>query len=915
MNGAQPGKPPLGGPASAPVREPGVEALPGYRLIEPLGRGGFGEVWKCEAPGGILKAIKFIKGQIDSATIGHQAAQEYHALKKVVGIRHPFILSMDRIEEVNEELLIVMELADRTLFDLFEAYRQAGYAGIPRDELLGYISEAAEALDLMNSQYNLQHLDIKPGNLFLIANHVKVADFGLVGDLGNVNKANDGGEEDGSGPVGITPLYVSPEVLQGRASPFSDQYSLAIVYQELLTGTLPFVGKNSRSLAMQHLMAEPAVDAVPVKDAAIVAKALSKEPTKRFPSCLAFVQALLTGEINAQPPATRIITPVAAASRMMRLQTEPRGGEMRIDGKGDEKKAGDVGRTTESFTEDPRNTTVTSPAALLGGQDELLAGYQYLDLVGRSPLGETWKVKDPKNNKKLAKIVTGFESADPKVEARNITILGSIKHPGVLKSEVLSAGTGRIAMVSEVVENSVWELFQTYRSQRLQGVPRSELLGYLREAAETLDDLGSRLNVYHLALTPRALMLPENDATLLADFGLVQLLWLPAGHALVGLNPRYGAPELADNAPCAQSDLYSLAVIFAEMLTGVHPFKKILSSRPGATNRGRASSRLIQPELDDLPAGDRSIVAQALHPDPGQRFQTCREFVELLELQGAAPDDPRHKHSSHSQAEVNSATWFDLPAEGHSTVQQTAQAVNAIVQSINAQWPIEVLSGIRFFHRPGEIIVHRCGAMLPPGMANAKLEGFRQACGATPVRSSETEFVYQLDKPPSFWQKMRSIQPGLEVMIRLQRPASKLAMLTEVTVLIAPYGAESEEATELLRSVGPKVLEQVRTYLQASPERHAHERFEYAIPIQVQPVFPRGELGAAIECQGKDISVGGIALFSPLELPTPQFIVHLMNPATGEITATPACVLRSHACHEGGWIEIGARFLLDGNST
>jgi serine/threonine protein kinase len=912
MNPARPGKIPPGLPAASSVREPGAEPLPGYRLIEPLGRGGFGEVWKCEAPGGILKAIKFIKGQIDSATIGHQAAQEYHALKKVVGIRHPFLLSMDRIEEVNDELLIVMELADRTLFDLFEAYRQAGYAGIPRDELIGYISEAAEALDLMNTQYNLQHLDIKPGNLFLVANHVKVADFGLVGDLGNVSKSDEEEGGDVHAPVGITPLYVSPEVLQGKASPNSDQYSLAIVYQELLTGTLPFVGKNSRSLAMQHLMAEPTVDAVPVKDAPIVIKALSKEPSKRFPSCLAFVQALLTGELTAQTPQTRIITPAAAASRILKaMPVEPK---VEAVGLNQADKTGAVGRTTESFTESPRNTTVTSPAALLGGKDDLLAGFQYLDLVGRSPLGETWKVKDAKQNKKLAKIVTGFESTNPKEEARNISVLASIKHPGLLKCEVTADGSGRVALISEVMENSVWEQFQSYRSQRLQGVPRSELLGYLREAAETLDDLSARLNLYHLALTPRAILLPDNDAAVLADFGLVQLLWLPAGHALVGLNPRYGAAELADNAPCQQSDVYSLALIFAEMLTGVHPFKKLLGSRGGASGRGRASSRLMQPELDTLPASDRALVAQALHPDPGQRFHTCVEFIELLEQQGAPREDARRGPTSPSQLEMPSATWFDLPQEQPSDAQKVAQAVGAIVESIAAQWPIEVISGIRFFHRPGEVIVHRCGAMLPPGIATAKLEGFCQACGATPVRSTENEYVYHLHKPPSFWQKMRSIQPGLEVTLRFLRPASKAAMLTEVTVLIAPFGAEKEEATELLRGVGPKILEQVRTYLQATPERHANERYDYAIPIQVQPVFPRGELGAAIECQGKDISVGGIALYSPLELPTPQFIVHLMNPATGEITPAPACVLRSSACREGGWIEIGARFLLDGTA-
>jgi serine/threonine protein kinase len=46
------------------IREPDAEPIPGYKLIEPLGSGGFGEVWKCEAPGGILKAIKFVFGNL-----------------------------------------------------------------------------------------------------------------------------------------------------------------------------------------------------------------------------------------------------------------------------------------------------------------------------------------------------------------------------------------------------------------------------------------------------------------------------------------------------------------------------------------------------------------------------------------------------------------------------------------------------------------------------------------------------------------------------------------------------------------------------------------------------------------------------------------------------------------------------------
>src|SRR5262249_11674335 len=155
--------------ASAKPYAPGYEPIPGYRLAEFLGRGGFGEVWKCVAPGGILKAVKFVHGNLtglesDSA----QARQELDALERVKAIRHPFILSLDRVEIVDGQLVIVMELADRSLQERFDECRAAGEPGIPRDELLGYLLEAAEALDVMNLRHGLLHLDIKPGNLFLI---------------------------------------------------------------------------------------------------------------------------------------------------------------------------------------------------------------------------------------------------------------------------------------------------------------------------------------------------------------------------------------------------------------------------------------------------------------------------------------------------------------------------------------------------------------------------------------------------------------------------------------------------------------------------------------------------------------------------------------------------------------------------
>lgn len=335
----------------------GSEPLPGYKLLSPLGRGGFGEVWKCEAPGGLHKAIKFVTSECEDGRGEERFDQELAAFEQIKAIRHPFLLTLERVEHIGKELVMVMELADRQLQDRFRECVTCGLQGIPRDELLSYFADAAEALDVIAAKFNLQHLDVKPANLFLVSGHVKVGDYGLVAQL----------EGPDAGNRGLTPRYVAPEVLHGTPSSCSDQYSLALVYCELLTGAFPYPGRTPQQLMLQHVSAQPVLSALPPADQPAVAMALAKRPDERFPSCLAFVQALMaSGADTALPNASmnmrRARVDRSVAEMNVGGESQYPGDISSVSGRGDSTHASRLGRPepTQSFTL-PGKAGLTAP--------------------------------------------------------------------------------------------------------------------------------------------------------------------------------------------------------------------------------------------------------------------------------------------------------------------------------------------------------------------------------------------------------------------------------------------------------------------------------------------------------------------------------------------------------------------------
>lgn len=259
--------------------QPGQEPIPGYRLEAKLGQGGFGEVWRATGPGGFHLALKFVR------VGGHHGEVELRALDVIRHVRHPHLLSVTGAWRVGEDLIIATELADRTLADRMKEAVKQGHVGIPTDELLAYITEAAEGIDFLNNpqpgRAPIVHRDIKPQNLLLSGRHVKVGDFGVVRTL----------QYDLDDQTGIgTPAFAAPECSTGNISNRSDQYSLAVTYFYLRSGRYPDLTADQGLQTIGDKKQSPTL-MLPT-ELLVLARALERKPKDRWPSCQDFVAAL-----------------------------------------------------------------------------------------------------------------------------------------------------------------------------------------------------------------------------------------------------------------------------------------------------------------------------------------------------------------------------------------------------------------------------------------------------------------------------------------------------------------------------------------------------------------------------------------------------------------------------------------------
>ncbi|HXG64834.1 MAG TPA: protein kinase [Blastocatellia bacterium] len=271
-----------------------METIAHYRLLERLGSGGAGEVYRAEDQR--LHRIVALK-RLSPAW--HADAQARLSLEReaqaAAACNHPNIAVIYELGQADGWPYIVMEYVEgRTL----AAEIEQGAMDIAR--ALDIAAQAAAALQAAHER-GLVHSDIKSSNLMLTsAGRVKVLDFGLSRFASGLPADAQAAGENGGGAVRGTVSYMSPEQARGETlDARTDLFSLGVVLYEMTAGSLPFTGANRREVLAAILEREPPLlralrDDAPLELESIIRKALEKNREERYQSASAMLADLIS---------------------------------------------------------------------------------------------------------------------------------------------------------------------------------------------------------------------------------------------------------------------------------------------------------------------------------------------------------------------------------------------------------------------------------------------------------------------------------------------------------------------------------------------------------------------------------------------------------------------------------------------
>ena len=283
-----------------------------YELDQEIGRGGMGIVYRARDRR--LKRLVAIK--LLPPDLAYRADIRSRFLREAetsAQLSHPSIVPIYTVEEADNLVFFIMGYVNGDTIG--QRLRQRG--PMDSESVRRVLCEVADALAYANAR-NVVHRDIKPDNILLDSDtgRAMVTDFGIARA---VSEGNDTRLTTTGLAIG-TPAYMSPEQCAGDrgVDGRSDIYSLGIVGYQMLSGELPFAASNTPGMFVKHLTEIPRpinerVQGLPEDLGAIVMRCLAKEPSDRFPTATALVDAL-NGRTSVGPTSNSPYQPRPAAS-------------------------------------------------------------------------------------------------------------------------------------------------------------------------------------------------------------------------------------------------------------------------------------------------------------------------------------------------------------------------------------------------------------------------------------------------------------------------------------------------------------------------------------------------------------------------------------------------------------------------
>jgi serine/threonine protein kinase/formylglycine-generating enzyme required for sulfatase activity len=591
----------------------GSYSLGQYEIIKLLGIGGMGQVYEVRHR--TLKTRHALK-LINPELLQFEDALEFFKKEALVmaTLRHPGIVYVDEYGEtdghiwIRQELVNGMQSEKGQILVTLEDYIKDQQDTFPQDEVLDFMHQVLDALAFAHHK-GCVHRDLKPGNILISEEGIKIVDFGLV-QLMRKNewqmsafksilelKPDPSSRTERERSIAGTYEYMSPEQKNGYSDERSDLYALGLICLIMLTGRHSPGFKKPSEL----------IEGINPEWDFWIQKSLEQNPDDRFQSATEMAKALPTPQNSDKSAEIEIKT------------------------------------TREDFIEENPISTIDDAQKILDIGDAF-GQYKILSILGQGGMGRVFEVKhEVLETRHALKLIHPkvLEHEDGLQYFRNeAKVMAQLRHPGIVAVDDFGQTDGQYWLRSELISGIELEgqsivSLEEYIEQ-LDGLPHErEIADFLEHTLEAIGYAHSK-GVIHCDLKPANILL-HPEGTKIADFGIVRLIredWLlsevepilhetqqhetsnldPTESAIVGTYEFMSPEQRKGLRVDGRSDLYSIGLIAFRMLTG--------REMPGL-KRASEISKGIHGSWDRW-------LEKSLEENPAERFRTARDMLTAL---------------------------------------------------------------------------------------------------------------------------------------------------------------------------------------------------------------------------------------------------------------------------------------------